>query len=53
MANHRHGRDGKEKNTDGGSSVADLLLHPELLSNDFIKLILHEVSNFTKGKLSL
>ncbi|XP_012675133.1 ashwin isoform X2 [Clupea harengus] len=42
MANHRHGRDGKEKNTDGGSSVADLLLHPELLSNDFIKLILHE-----------
>ncbi|KAL2081177.1 hypothetical protein ACEWY4_023030 [Coilia grayii] len=42
MANHRHGRDGKDKNTDEGSSVTDMLLHPELLSEDFIKLVLHE-----------
>ncbi|KAG5283601.1 hypothetical protein AALO_G00043890 [Alosa alosa] len=43
MANHRHGRDhGKEKKSDEGPSVVDLLLHPELLSKDFMKLILHE-----------
>lgn len=54
MANHRHGRDHeKEKKSDAGLSAADLLLHPELLSNDFLKLILHEVRNFTVVKLIL
>lgn len=29
---------------DGHSSTVDLLLHPELMSQDFMKLVLREVS---------
>ncbi|XP_030642798.1 ashwin isoform X2 [Chanos chanos] len=42
MAFTCRGREGKTKNTDDGVSKTDLLLHPELLSRDFIQLVLHE-----------
>ncbi|KAF4087229.1 hypothetical protein AMELA_G00093190 [Ameiurus melas] len=42
MASCSNRRDGKMRNDDGDVSEADLLLHPELLSRDFLKLVLHE-----------
>lgn len=40
VANMATGQDGKA----GGTSDVDLLLHPELLSQDFMQMILNEVS---------
>lgn len=37
------GREGKDTSQDRGASNADLLLHPELLSQEFIQLVLNEV----------
>ncbi|XP_017560158.1 ashwin isoform X1 [Pygocentrus nattereri] len=42
MAAYGGGGDGKMKKSDGNVSETDLLLHPELLSSEFIKLVLHE-----------
>ncbi|CAB1329001.1 unnamed protein product [Coregonus sp. 'balchen'] len=36
------GREGKDKSQDRGASNAELLLHPELLSQEFIQLVLNE-----------
>ncbi|CDQ75211.1 unnamed protein product [Oncorhynchus mykiss] len=36
------GREGKDTSQDRGASNADLLLHPELLSQEFIQLVLNE-----------
>ncbi|XP_035605278.1 ashwin [Oncorhynchus keta] len=36
------GREGKDTSQDRGASNADLLLHPELLSHEFIQLVLNE-----------
>lgn len=37
------GREGKDTSQGRGASNADLLLHPELLSQEFIQLVLNEV----------
>ncbi|XP_060785644.1 ashwin [Neoarius graeffei] len=42
MASSRNRREEKMRNSDGDVSETDLLLHPELLSRDFLKLVLHE-----------
>ncbi|KAG7467462.1 hypothetical protein MATL_G00154060 [Megalops atlanticus] len=42
MAECNVGRERKDKTTGNGVSNADLLLHPELLSREFIQLVLHE-----------
>ncbi|KAF5903883.1 ashwin [Clarias magur] len=42
MASCSNRRDGKMRNSGGDVSETDLLLHPELLSRDFLKLVLHE-----------
>ncbi|KAG9339425.1 hypothetical protein JZ751_023562 [Albula glossodonta] len=42
MAECSVGRDGKGTSTRKGVSRTDLLLHPELLSREFIQLVLHE-----------
>ncbi|KAB5576969.1 hypothetical protein PHYPO_G00204610 [Pangasianodon hypophthalmus] len=42
MASCSNRRDEKMSNSDGDVSETDLLLHPELLSLDFLKLVLHE-----------
>jgi hypothetical protein len=50
------GREGKDTSQDRGASNADLLLHPELLSHEFIQLVLNEVRdesglNFNKERV--
>ncbi|KAI4894502.1 hypothetical protein NFI96_020677 [Prochilodus magdalenae] len=42
MAANGGGRDGKMAKSDGKRTETDLLLHPELLSGEFIKLVLQE-----------
>ncbi|XP_036453109.1 ashwin isoform X2 [Colossoma macropomum] len=42
MAAYGGGGDGMMRKSDGNVSETDLLLHPELLSAEFIKLVLHE-----------
>ncbi|KAG5833254.1 hypothetical protein ANANG_G00273980 [Anguilla anguilla] len=42
MADYSTGRQGKDRSTRNDASNTDLLLHPELLSRDFIQLVLHE-----------
>ncbi|XP_076857999.1 ashwin [Brachyhypopomus gauderio] len=42
MASYRSRRDAKSKRADANVVETDLMLHPELLSRDFIKLLLHE-----------
>ncbi|KAJ8409972.1 hypothetical protein AAFF_G00210130 [Aldrovandia affinis] len=42
MADYNVGRGGKDTSTRNGVTSTDLLLHPELLSRDFIRLVLHE-----------
>ncbi|KAJ8253501.1 hypothetical protein GJAV_G00213840 [Gymnothorax javanicus] len=42
MADYSAGRQGNEIPSGKGASTADLLLHPELLSREFIQLVLHE-----------
>lgn len=43
MASFNTGREEKGKTLDRGASNTDLLLHPELLSQGFIRLVLQEV----------
>ncbi|XP_061082691.1 ashwin [Conger conger] len=42
MADYNAGRRGKDLSTRKDTSSTDLLLHPELLSRDFIQLVLYE-----------
>ncbi|XP_028847029.1 ashwin isoform X1 [Denticeps clupeoides] len=42
MASNRHGGDGGNGSRNRVSDHADLLLHPELLSRDFLQLVLNE-----------
>ncbi|XP_072542181.1 ashwin [Salminus brasiliensis] len=51
MAAYSGGRDGGQtRKSDGNVAETDLLLHPELLSGDFIKLVLHERKICTEDK---